>query len=158
MAKRIEERLRSDVFEKFAAGSQHEKLALHFLTQPARVLGEQKVTGLECLRMALGEPDASGRRQPLPIPGSEFILHVDTVIFAVGQNVESGWLGQDSGIALKKYGEIIVDESTGQTSRDRVFAGGDAVRGPSSMIEAIADGKRAAEAIDRLLTAPSEDR
>jgi len=159
VARRIEERLRSDVFEKLATGSQPNigKLTVHFLTQPTRVLGDTRVTGVECMKMALGEPDASGRRQPVPIPGSEFILSADAVIFAVGQNVESGWLGQDSGIALKKYGEIIIDESTGQTSRDRVFAGGDAVRGPSSMIEAIADGKRAAEAIDRLLATPSGD-
>jgi len=158
-AKKVEEGIRKDVFNKLEdkgvpAPAQRDgaKLTIHFLTQPNKILGDSKVTGIECLRMELGEPDESGRRRPIPVAGSEFVIPADTVIFAIGQGVESSWLGKASGIELKKWGEIIVDEKTGQTSKPQVFAGGDAVRGPSSMIEAIADGKRAAEAIDSLLS------
>jgi len=105
--------------------------------------------------MELSEPDESGRRRPVPVEGSEFTVPMDLVIFAIGQNVESGWLGKDSGVELSKWGEIIVDPKTQKTSRQRVFAGGDAVRGPSSMIDALADGIHAAEAIDELLRQPS---
>lgn len=155
-AKRVEEEIRKDIFNKLEKkGTPTERagaeLTIHFLTQPNKILGDSKVTGIECLRMELGEPDESGRRRPVPVEGSEFVINADTVIFAIGQGVESSWLGKESGIDLKKWGEIIVDETL-QTSKPRVFAGGDAVRGPSSMIEAIADGKRAAEVIDSILS------
>ncbi len=128
-------------------------MAIHFLTQPVEVLGQEgRVVGLRCIGMRLGEPDQSGRRRPVPVEGSELDIPVNSVIFAIGQNPESGWLGEGSGLELKKWGEIVVDPQTQAASRPRVYAGGDGVRGPASMIEAIADGKRAARAIDRLLT------
>ncbi len=142
--------MKEDLFAKVGEGGARVKI--HFLTQPVEILSQDgRVSGLKCLRMKLGEPDESGRRRPVPIEGSEFVIPCESVIFAIGQNVESGWLGERSGVELKKWGEIIVDPKTQATSRERVFAGGDAVRGPATMIEAIADGKRAALAIDRLL-------
>ena len=142
--------MKADLFAKVGEGN--ERVQVHFLTQPVEVLGQNgRVSGLKCLRMKLGEPDESGRRRPVPIEGSEFVIPCDSVIFAIGENVESGWLGEHSGIEMKKRGEIIVDPETQATSRHRVYAGGDAVRGPATMIEAIADGKRAALAIDQLL-------
>ncbi|MFQ6033496.1 MAG: FAD-dependent oxidoreductase [Candidatus Bipolaricaulia bacterium] len=147
--------MKTDLFERVGAGG--EKVAIHFLTQPVEVLEEDgHVAGLKCIRMELGEPDESGRRRPVPIEGSEFEIPCDSVIFAIGENVESGWLGEKSGLELKKWGEIVVDPRTQATARERVFAGGDGVRGPASMIEAIADGKRAALAIDRLLRGEDE--
>lgn len=129
--------------------SQH--LVVHMLTDPVRVLGSERVEGMELKRMQLSEPDASGRRKPVPVEGSEFSIEVDVVIFAIGQNVESGWLGQSHGLNLDKSGQLVVAEDRA-TSRARVFAGGDAVRGPASMIEAIADGIRAAESIHAALS------
>ncbi|MFQ5793625.1 MAG: FAD-dependent oxidoreductase [Candidatus Bipolaricaulia bacterium] len=157
VAKEVAWALKSEVFSRL--GQDRGWLTIHFLTQPIKILGDERerVTGMECLGMELGEPDESGRRKPIPIEGSEFIIPADTVVFAIGQNVESGWLGADSGVETKKWGEIIVDEETGETFRPGVYAGGDAVRGPSSMIEVIADGNRAARAIDRALRAGREE-
>lgn len=126
-------------------------LAVQLLTNPAQILGEGHVEAMELQRMELGEPDESGRRKPIPVEGSEFVINVDAVIFAIGQEVESGWLGEESGVELKKWGEVIVNGETRETSRPRVYAGGDAVRGPSSMIDALADGIRAADSIHGLL-------
>ena len=143
-------RMKADLFERVGEGGPI--IAIHFLTQPVEVLGKDgRVAGLKCIRMELGEPDESGRRRPVPVEGSDFELPCEAVIFAIGENVESGWLGENHGLELKKWGEIIVDPKTQATARPRVYAGGDGVRGPASMIEAIADGKRAALEIDRLL-------
>lgn len=143
-------RMKADLFGRVGQGGP--QVAIHFLTQPVEVLERDgRVAGLKCIRMELGEPDESGRRRPVPVEGSEFELPCDAVIFAIGENPESGWLGENSGVELKKWGEIVVDPQSQATHRQRVFAGGDGVRGPASMIEAIADGKRAALSIDRLL-------
>jgi len=148
-------RMKADIFERLGEGGP--KVSIHFLTQPVEVLEKNgRVAGLKCIRMELGEPDESGRRRPVPVEGSDFELPCEAVIFAIGQNPESGWLGEDHGLEVKKWGEIIVDPKTQATSRPRVFAGGDGVRGPASMIEAIADGKRAALSIDRLLRGEDE--
>ncbi len=128
------------------------KLVVQLLTNPTQLLGEDRVEGMELQRMELGPPDDSGRRKPQPVEGSEFVVDVDTVIWCIGQDVDSSWLPEDSGIELKKWGEVIADE-TQRTSRERVFAGGDAVRGPSSMIDALADGIRAADEIHDEITA-----
>jgi NADPH-dependent glutamate synthase beta subunit-like oxidoreductase/Pyruvate/2-oxoacid:ferredoxin oxidoreductase delta subunit len=126
--------------------AEEEDIAFHFLTTPIRVLGaDGRVTSLECLRMELGEPDESGRRRPVPIPGSEFAVEADTVIVAIGQTLEAGsW-------KLKAGNWIPADPLTLATDVPGVFAGGDAVTGPATVIEAIAAGKRAAESIGRYL-------
>jgi len=150
----VGKKLKKEIFSRLEGKTG--KVTVYFLAQPTRILGEDKVVGIECMRMGLGEPDESGRRRPAPIAGSEFTLAVGTVIFALGQKIESSWLGKTSGIELNKQGEIIVDDN-GLTTRAKVFAGGDAIRGPTSMIQAIADGKRAAETIDHLLRESNHD-
>lgn len=125
-------------------------LTVQFMTHPVRVLGDSHVRGLELVRMELGEPDQSGRREPVPIAGSEFTLDVDTVIFSIGQEIDLRWLGENHGLKIEKSNRIAIDDQY-ETSREWVFAGGDARRGPASMIEALADGRFAAEAIDRKL-------
>ena len=124
-----------------------EGIALQLLVAPTRVLERDgRVGGTECIRMQLGEPDASGRRRPVPIPGSEFLVGVDTVIAAIGQNVESDGLGVET-----KWGRLVVDADTLATSIPGVYGGGDAVTGPASVVEAIGAGNRAAESIHRYL-------
>lgn len=124
-----------------------EGIALQLLVAPTRVLEKDgRVGGIECVRMQLGEPDASGRRRPIPIQGSEFVVDVDTVIAAIGQNVESDGLGVET-----KWGRLVVDPDTLTTSLPGVFAGGDAVTGPASVVEAVGAGIRAAESIHRYL-------
>lgn len=148
----ISKLLKRDAFERLSG--KHKKLAdlkVYLMTQPVRILGTHKVSGVECQRMELGPPDESGRRAPVPIAGSEFVIEADMVIFAIGQQIDYSWLGTNSGIQIAKNGQIIIDFDTMQTSRFRVFAGGDVARGPVNMIQAIADGQRAAKAIDRLL-------
>jgi NADH-quinone oxidoreductase subunit F len=130
---------------------------LHFLylTAPVGVRVDPRghVDGLRCVRMRLGEPDESGRRRPVPVEGSEFTLACDTVIPAIGQSVDLSWQNGDGVVA--KGGTIVADRLTYQTSNPRVFAGGDAVRGPATLVEAIGDGQRAAFAIERFLTGTS---
>jgi heterodisulfide reductase subunit A-like polyferredoxin len=131
---------------------------IDFMLAPLRVVREQgRVIALECQRTRLGEPDASGRRSPLPIEGSEHLIPADSIIAAVSQHAERK-LAEALGLGTSRWGTIEVDRVTLATSRPSVFAGGDVVLGPSSVIEAIAQGKRAAEAIDGYLRAqpPSE--
>ncbi len=134
--------------------AEEEGIAFQFLATPTRVLGESgRVTGLECLRMELGEPDGSGRRRPVPVAGSEFVVEADTVIVAIGQALEVGdWRLEACPEPSRRVGDwIVVDPLTLATSVPGVFAGGDAVTGPATVIEAIAAGKRAAESIARYL-------
>ncbi|NOH03436.1 MAG: FAD-dependent oxidoreductase [Chloroflexi bacterium] len=129
------------------ASAEEEGVKLTFLSAPTKVIEkDRRVIGIECIRMELGEPDSSGRRRPVPIPGSEYILDVDTVIAAIGQNVESAGLGVET-----KRDRVIVDPLTLETSVKGVFAGGDAVIGPGSVVEAIGAGIQAAESIHRYL-------
>ena len=137
-----------------------EGVEMHFLAAPTRIEGDGKCERMEYIRMELGEPDDSGRRRPVPIEGSEEILEVDNVIAAIGQvpdlacihdtasNDESSL---ESKLELTRWGTIVADEKTGLTSVERVFAGGDVVRGAATAIEAIADGGKAAHAIGRML-------
>nr|CBH36911.1 conserved hypothetical protein, HdrA-related [uncultured archaeon] len=125
-----------------------EGVKITYLTNPSRIIGDDIVQGMECLRMELGEPDESGRRRPVPVDGSEFILDVDTVILAVGQQSALGFL-EGSGIEID--GNWIKVDGHGRTNVECVFAAGDAVTGPATVIDAIAGGKHAAEAIDRYL-------
>jgi len=130
--------------------AEEEGIRIDFLTQPVGVVtGEDgHVTGLQCVRMELGPADESGRRRPLAVEGAEFDVACETIISAVGQIVaeEEAW-----GLERTDAGTYRVDPVTLATSRERVFAGGDCVRGPSSVVQAIADGQRAACAIDRTL-------
>ena len=128
-----------------------EGIQIHCLTAPTRILGNNgAVTGLECICMELKEFDASGRRTPNPINGSEYTMNFDMVIEATGQRPDTSFLGGD-GIGTGKGGTIAADPRTLATNRRGVFAGGDAVTGPATVIEAIAAGQRAASSIKRYL-------
>ena len=133
------------------AAAEHEGIALEYLTLPKRFSGEKGIlTGMECIRMSLGEPDASGRRRPIPIPGSEFTVPVDMVITGLGQRTQKDLL-RDLGIAMSTSGTAVIDPGTGSTNVPGVFAGGDVVSGASYVIDAIAAGKRAARSINSYL-------
>ncbi len=125
-------------------------------TQPVRVLGENGVvTGLECIRTRLGEPDARGRRTPEPIPGSNFTIEVDMVIRAVGQKPVTDFLRPVKGIELRKNGTVVTDEQH-QTGNPKYFAGGDCVNGGSEVVDAVAEGMAAARGIDAWLGATTD--
>jgi NADH-quinone oxidoreductase subunit F len=128
-----------------------EGIQIHCLTAPTKILGNNGVVnGLECIRMELKEFDTSGRRTPNPINGSEYTMNFDTVIEATGQRPDTSFLGGDS-IGVAKGGTIVADPRTLATNREGVFAGGDAVTGAATVIEAIAAGQRAASSIRRYL-------
>jgi NADPH-dependent glutamate synthase beta subunit-like oxidoreductase/formate hydrogenlyase subunit 6/NADH:ubiquinone oxidoreductase subunit I len=134
--------------------AEQEGIKIEYLTAPERVLGDEAsgVTGLECMRMRLGEPDASGRRRPVPIANSEFVLDLDLVILAIGQNPDLGFLEEGDGIAITRDKRINVADLSFMTDRPGVFAAGDAVtRDKMVVIEAIGMGKQAAAAIDAYL-------
>ena len=127
--------------------AEHEGVKIEFLVSPKRVLGESgKVSGIECVRMQLGEPDETGRKKASPVEGSDFKRETDMVILAIGESPDLGFLPK--GIELNEDGTLWVNPITLETSMPGVFGGGDAVSGPASVIEAIRDGKRAAEAIE----------
>jgi NADH-quinone oxidoreductase subunit F len=129
-----------------------EGVRIDFLVSPTRIVSDKwKVTGLQCIRMRLGEPDASGRRRPIPIPGSEFFVEADTVIAAVGQAPDLSFLPPDSALERTRWERLVVDENRLTTNLPGVFAGGDFVSGPGMVIDAIAAGRRAAIAIDKFL-------
>jgi len=129
-----------------------EGIKMEFLAAPVRILGDNgKVTGIECIRMELGEPDASGRRRPVPIQGSEFTLDVEAVIPAIGQQADLSFISEQSGISVNKWNTFDVDSVTFATNVEGVFAGGDDVTGPATVVGAIAAGKEAARSIDRYL-------
>ena len=133
------------------AEAQDEGVEIEFQVAPVRILGQDgKVSGIECLRMGLGEPEKSGRRRPVPIPGSEFIVRADTVIVAVGQRPDLSFLGGYSTLCEGKQ-HVIVDSVTMATKVPGIFAAGDAAGEPGAMIQAIAAGRRAAVSIDRYL-------
>ena len=129
------------------SAAEEEGVELNFLVAPVRVVEKNgRVAGLECIKMQLGEPDASGRRRPVPIPGSEFTLELDTIIAAIGQTVICDGLGVDT-----ERGNLVCDQVTLETPLAGVFAGGDAVTGPASAVEAVGAGIEAAESIHRYL-------
>ena len=124
------------------------------LATPQRVLVRSgRVAGLECVRNALGEPDASGRRRPVPISGSEFVLEADAIIVAIGQAPDVAFL-DGSGVTLRRDGGVVVDPATGRAT-GCIYAGGDLTRGPAMIIQACEDGRRAAEAIGQRLGLPA---
>jgi glutamate synthase (NADPH/NADH) small chain len=131
-----------------------EGVEMFYLTAPVEVLGDGvKVTGLKSIKMELGEPDSSGRRRPMPIAGSEFVLPLDTLIAAIGQSPNPLITSLTPGLKVEKWGGIITDTDTGATSREGVFAGGDAVTGAATVILAMGMGKNAAKAIKEYLNA-----
>ena len=130
--------------------AEHEGVQFHFLSAPVRVIGSGKAEMIECIRMELGEPDSSGRRKPMPVHGSEFMIAVETVIAAIGQVPGSECLVQEQGIQISRGKTIVVDNGMG-TGRVGVFAAGDVVTGATCVIEAIAGGKKAANSIDQYL-------
>ena len=111
------------------------------------------VTGMKCIKMELGEPDERGRRRPVPIEGSEFVLDVDTVVMSIGTSPNPLIKNTTAGLEVNTKGGIIVEESTGATTKDCVYAGGDAVTGAATVISAMGAGKAAAKAIDEKLSA-----
>jgi len=133
------------------AAAEEEGIGFHFLTVPSRILGSDgKVTGLECIRMELKEFDRSGRKTPYPIEGSEYMVDTDMVIEAIGQRPDTSFI-KDGEIQTGRGGTVVADHRTLATGRKGVFAGGDAVTGPKTAIEAIAAGQRAASSIRRYL-------
>jgi len=132
--------------------AEQEGIRFEFLTAPVAVTGNAQrwVTGLQCLRMELGEPDASGRRRPVPRPGSEFILPCDVVVVAIGTRSNPLLTATCPELKLNQYGNIVVDEH-GMASLPGIFAGGDIVRGAATVILAMGDGKRAARAMNEYL-------
>ncbi len=129
----------------------HEGIEIQFLTTPVRFYAESgKLSKMECIRMELGEPDASGRRRPVPIEKSEFSLPVDMVITALGQATQTAFV-EAIGVTLAKNGTIMVDPATGLTNIEGVFAGGDVFTGPAYVVDAIAAGQKAAFSINRYL-------
>jgi glutamate synthase (NADPH/NADH) small chain len=134
--------------------AEQEGVQFEFLTAPIEVIGNDKrwVTGMKCQKMKLGEPDSSGRRRPEVIPGSEFILDCDVVVVAIGTKANPLLTATCPDLKLNKWGNIVADEN-GATSIPGVFAGGDIVRGAATVILAMGDGKKSAQAIDKYLAA-----
>lgn len=128
-----------------------EGVRLEFLAAPVRLLGDGqgKLTAMECIRMQLGEPDESGRPSPVPLPSSEYVMPVDTVVMAIGQS-PNPTVQKATPQLLTRRGKIVVDEA-GQTSISRVFAGGDVARGGSTVVLAMRDGHAVAQTIDRVV-------
>jgi glutamate synthase (NADPH) small chain len=133
--------------------AEEEGIDFRLLTNPIAVVGDDKgwVKGLECVKMELGEPDASGRRRPVEVKGSNFVLDVDVVIVAIGQGPNPILTQNTEGLKLRRSGNIEADDETGKTSRKGVFAGGDIVTGAATVILAMGAGRKAAAAMDEYL-------
>ncbi|NLP44059.1 MAG: FAD-dependent oxidoreductase [Peptococcaceae bacterium] len=129
----------------------HEGVQMYFLTAPSRIVSEGGRKILHCIKMTLGEPDRSGRRRPIPIEGSEVAFEADTIIGAIGQSTNTQFLYHDLPVKLNKWGDIEIDGKTFQTSEVNIFAGGDCVTGPATVIQAVAAGRHAAESMDSFL-------
>ncbi|PKL78593.1 MAG: pyridine nucleotide-disulfide oxidoreductase [Candidatus Melainabacteria bacterium HGW-Melainabacteria-1] len=124
-------------------------------THPVRVLGDGFVTGLECVKMALGEPDASGRRSPSVVPGSEFLLPVDMVVKSLGQKPFESLLQDVPGLETK-WGRVVIDPESFATSVPKLYAGGDCINGGKETVNAVADGRQAALGIHKMIFAHQE--
>ena len=133
--------------------AEEEGVQFHFLCNPIRIIGDKDgwVKAIECLKMELGEPDESGRRRPVPIEGSEFQLKTDVVVFSIGNGANPIIPQTTPDIKTSKWGTILVDEETGETSKKGVFAGGDIVTGGATVILAMGAGRKASAAIDKFL-------
>lgn len=135
--------------------AKEEGIIFKFLNNPCKILGDENgyVTGMEVVKQELGEPDASGRRRPIPIEGSNYVMDVDSVIISVGTSPNPLLRTTTPGLDTQKWGGIIVDEATMETSKEYVYAGGDAVTGAATVILAMGAGKTAAAAIDEKIKA-----
>lgn len=143
--------------------AEEEGIEFLLLNNPVEILGYENpddrrdprngfVTGMKCIKMQLGEPDERGRRRPVPIEGSEFVLDVDTVVISIGTSPNPLIKSTTAGLEVNKRGGIIVEEDTGATTKEGVYAGGDAVTGAATVISAMGAGKTAAKAIDEYLS------
>ncbi len=150
--RRSEEELPARIEEVHHA--KEEGIQFHLLCNPVEILGDDKgwVKAIRCVRMQLGEPDASGRRRPIVIPDSEFIMETDMVIMSIGTSPNPIIAKTTKGLEINKWDCIVADEETGQTTREGIFAGGDAVIGAATVILAMGAGKNAAKAIDAYLS------
>ncbi len=133
--------------------AEEEGVNFRLLTNPTEVIGNEKgeVIGMQCIKMKLGEPDDSGRRRPIPIEGSEFIIDVDTVIVAIGNSPNPLIPQTTPGLEVSRWGTIVIDAETGMSSIPAVFAGGDIVTGAATVISAMGAGKLAARGINKFL-------
>jgi glutamate synthase (NADPH/NADH) small chain len=133
--------------------AEEEGVSFQFLTLPVRAIGDDqfRVKGLECIRMELGEPDSSGRRSPVPVPGSEFFLPFDCVIHAIGNSPNPLIPASTPGLKAGKRGNLVADPETGKTSKERVWAGGDIVTGAATVINAMGAGRKAASSMHAYL-------
>ncbi len=133
--------------------AKEEGIEFHLLRNPVKILddGKGQVCGIECLKMELGEPDASGRRSPVPIEGSNYVIDVDTVVMSIGTSPNPLIRSTTKGLEANRKGCLVVNEETNQTTREGVYAGGDAVTGAATVILAMGAGKKAAAAIDEYL-------
>ena len=150
--RRSEEELPARVEEVHHA--KEEGIIFNLLTNPTEILADEKgwVTGMKCIKMELGEPDASGRRRPVEIPDSEFVMELDTVIMSLGTSPNPLISSTTEGLEVNKWKCIVADEATGKTSKEGVYAGGDAVTGAATVILAMGAGKAAAKGIDEFLS------
>ena len=133
--------------------AKEEGIIFDVLTNPTEILTDENgwVKGMKCVKMELGEPDASGRRSPVEIPGSEFVMDVDTVIMSLGTSPNPLISSTTEGLEINKRRCIVAEEETGLTTKEGVYAGGDAVTGAATVILAMGAGKKAAAAIDEYL-------
>jgi NADH-quinone oxidoreductase subunit F len=145
-------RTRADMpaIDEEVEAAEEEGIQFHFLTNPVRVLGDGRVTGVELARQQLGKFDASGRRRPEPIPGSEFTMDVDVLIPAIGQSPDLACIEGGSDIETGRGDTFVVNDGLG-TTREGVFAAGDAASGPATVIQAVAQGNQVAVAVDHYL-------
>ena len=150
--RRSEEELPARVEEVHHA--KQEGIIFDLLTNPVEILEDEKgwVKGMKCVRMELGEPDASGRRRPVEVPGSEFVMELDTVIMSLGTSPNPLISSTTKGLDTNKWKCIIADENNGKTTKEGVYAGGDAVTGAATVILAMGAGKAAAKGIDEYLS------
>lgn len=150
--RRSEEELPARVEEVHHA--KEEGIIFDLLTNPTEILADEKgwVTGMKCVRMELGEPDASGRRRPVEVPDSEFVMEIDTVIMSLGTSPNPLISSTTEGLDINKWKCIVAEEETGKTTKDGVYAGGDAVTGAATVILAMGAGKAAAKGIDEYLS------
>jgi heterodisulfide reductase subunit A-like polyferredoxin len=126
--------------------TEKEGVKIHFLVAPKRITGENgNVTGIECIRTRLTEPDTTGRRKPIPVEGSEFFIEADHIIPAIGQEPDLDFLGEETNLQVSKWNLVEVNSETLQTNKPGIFAGGDVITGPATVIEAVEAGKRAAK-------------
>ncbi|MCK4338069.1 MAG: FAD-dependent oxidoreductase, partial [Candidatus Aminicenantes bacterium] len=146
-------------YEEEIENSIEEGIEIHFLVAPIRVLTDNgRVKGIECIKMELGKIDESGRRRPIPIEGSEFTVELDTLIPAIGERPDLSYIEEKDKLRTTKWDTIVVNEDFLSTEHKGVYAGGDVVTGPNTVIKAIAAGKTAAESIDKYLQGKSLEK